>query len=214
MTRASRSGPAFDADGWHRDARRVPSPNRDARPAGTRVELLVVHHVSLPPGRFSGDAVERLFTNRLDGDPAFESLHGLRVSAHFLVRRRGELLQFVPCGERAWHAGVSSFLGRERCNDFSIGVELEGTGERAYTDAQYRVLARLTRALAARWPLRHVAGHSDVAPGRKTDPGPSFDWARYLDSLAGTGLSRPFGPDGREDAGSSRRDHAITRPRR
>lgn len=202
MTRARRAAPAFDAEGWYRPARRVPSPNRDARPPQTRVALLVIHHISLPPGRFGGDAVERLFTNRLDDDPAFVSLRGLRVSAHFLVRRRGELLQFVAGEQRAWHAGVSSFLGRERCNDFSIGVELEGTGERAYTDAQYRVLARLTRALAERWPLRHVAGHSDVAPGRKTDPGPSFDWERYLRTLLGTGLTRPFGPDGREDAGS------------
>ncbi|HYF59127.1 MAG TPA: 1,6-anhydro-N-acetylmuramyl-L-alanine amidase AmpD [Burkholderiaceae bacterium] len=195
----------FDADGWHRRARRRPSPNVDARPPGTLVDLLVVHHVSLPAGRFSGDAVERLFTNRLDcgAHPSFASLEGLRVSAHFLVRRRGELLQFASPDARAWHAGASCFLGRERCNDFSIGVELEGTGERPYTDAQYRVLADLTRGLAARWPLRFVAGHSDVAPGRKTDPGPSFDWARYLRSVESTGLARPFGSAGRTDPAST-----------
>jgi AmpD protein len=189
----------FDDRGWYRRARRVPSPNRDARPAEAVVDLLVVHHISLPPGRFSGDSVERLFTNSLDcaAHPALAGLEDVRVSAHFLIRRRGELLQFVPCGERAWHAGASCFLGRERCNDFSIGIELEGTGERRYTDAQYRVLARLTRALAARWPLRYLAGHSDIAPGRKTDPGPSFDWIRYESMLKGSGLERPFGPEDR-----------------
>jgi AmpD protein len=189
----------FDAGGWHRGARRVPSPNCDARPPGAVPELLLIHHISLPPGRFSGDAVERLFTNTLDcgADPAFAGLDGVRVSAHFLIRRHGGLRQFVGCDARAWHAGASRFLGRERCNDFSIGVELEGTGERPYTDAQYRVLDRLTRALAARWPLRWVAGHSDVAPGRKTDPGPSFDWARYGATLQPCGLARPFGPAGR-----------------
>ena len=189
----------FDAGGWYLGARRVPSPNRDARPPGVEPELLVVHHISLPPGRFSGDAIERLFTNSLDcgADPALAGLESLRVSAHFLVRRRGELLQFVPTHERAWHAGVSSFEGRERCNDFSIGIELEGTGERPYTDAQYRVLARLTRALAARHRLKALAGHSDIAPGRKTDPGPSFDWSRYVSMLEGSGLARPFPPAGR-----------------
>ena len=197
-----RAGDPFDAHGWHRCARRVPSPNCDARPGGAAPELLVVHHISLPPGRFAGDAIERLFTNRLEesAHPSFAGLGGLRVSSHFLIRRRGELLQFVSCADRAWHAGASRFLGRERCNDFSIGVELEGTGERRYTDAQYRVLAALTRALAARWPLRYLAGHSDVAPGRKTDPGPSFDWRRYESMLHGCGLSRPFDPAGRTSA--------------
>lgn len=195
-------GDPFDARGWHRRARRVPSPNFDARPHGATPELLVIHHISLPAGRFAGDAIERLFTNRLDesGHPTFAGLGALRVSAHFLIRRRGELLQFVSCDDRAWHAGASCFQGRKRCNDFSIGIELEGTGERRYTDAQYRVLAGLTRALAARWPLRHLAGHSDVAPQRKTDPGPSFDWRRYESMLDGCGLSRPFGPPARMPA--------------
>ena len=188
--------PEFDAAGWYRRARCLPSPNQDARPEGMVPELLVIHHISLPPGRFSGDAVERLFTNTLDpsAHPSFGDLQAVRVSAHFLVRRRGELIQFVPVLGRAWHAGESCFEGRRRCNDFSIGVELEGTGERAYTAAQYRVLARLTRALAASYPLKALAGHSDIAPGRKTDPGPSFDWARYAAQIVGCGLSRSFFP--------------------
>lgn len=180
--------------GWLAQARAVPSPNHDARPPGTGIDLLVVHHISLPPGRFSGDAVERLFTNRLDpaAHPAFAPLEGLRVSAHFLVRRRGELLQFVGTDARAWHAGVSRFGDRERCNDFSIGIELEGSGEVAFTAAQYRRLAWLASALARRHPLRWVAGHSDIAPGRKTDPGVWFDWSRFLSDVRQTGLSRPF----------------------
>lgn len=166
-------------DGWLPAARRLDSPNHDARPDGLSVELLVVHHISLPPGRFAGDAIERLFTNRLDAaaHPFFAEIAGLRVSAHFLIRRRGELTQFVPTTARAWHAGVSAFRGRERCNDFSIGVELEGTGDVPFTRAQYRCLLRLARALARRHPLRWVTGHEDIAPGRKTDPGPSFDWS-------------------------------------
>jgi N-acetyl-anhydromuramoyl-L-alanine amidase len=180
--------------GWIRGARRVESPNRDERPDGAAVDLLVVHYISLPPGRFAGDAIERLFTNTLDhgAHPFFETLRGLRVSSHFLIRRRGELLQFVATGRRAWHAGVSSFQGRERCNDYSVGVELEGTGDVAFTGAQYRRLAELTRVLAQRLPLRWLAGHSDVAPGRKDDPGPRFDWRRYESAIAGSGLVRPY----------------------
>lgn len=196
MARSSRNVLGWPASGggWVQGARAVPSPNRDARPERTAIDLLVVHHISLPPGRFSGDAVERLFTNRLDpgGHPCFGTLRDLRVSAHFLVRRRGELLQFVGCEERAWHAGVSSFLGRERCNDFSIGVELEGDAQTRFTEAQYRRLGLLTEVLCARYPLRWVAGHSDIAAGRKTDPGPFFDWDRYLDCVRATGLQRPF----------------------
>jgi AmpD protein len=184
----------IDADGWAHRARRVPSPNRDRRPDATPVDLLVIHHISLPAGHFSGDAIERLFTNRLDtaSHPAFLSLDGLRVSAHFLIRRRGELIQFVSGDDRAWHAGQSSFQGRERCNDFSIGIELEGTGERPFTQAQYRALARLTVMLVKRWPLRFVVGHSDIAPGRKHDPGPTFDWTRYLEATKPCGLERIF----------------------
>ena len=159
----------------------VASPNCDERPAGTVIDLLVVHAISLPPGQFGSDAIEALFTNRLDpsAHPYFATIAGLRVSAHFLVRRDGAIVQFVPCVKRAWHAGVSSWDGRERCNDFSIGVELEGADDAPFEEAQYASLTALTDALAASYPLRAVAGHSDVAPGRKTDPGPCFDWARF-----------------------------------
>ncbi len=182
------------APGWIAGARRVLSPNFDARPAGVAIDLVVVHHISLPAGRFRGDAIERLFTNRLDPrtDASFEALRGLRVSAHFLIRRRGELLQFVDTGERAWHAGVSRFMGRERCNDFSIGVELEGDAEHRFTEPQYRRLARLLAQLRERHPLRWMAGHSDVAPGRKHDPGPFFDWERVLALPEADGLVRPY----------------------
>ena len=179
--------PAIDDAGWVGAARRVDSPNRDARPPGTTVTLAVIHGISLPPGRFGGRGVVDLFTNRLDPDahPYFAGIAHLRVSAHFLIRRRGELFQFVACGERAWHAGASSWRGRAGCNDYSIGIELEGTDDRAYTAAQYLRLARLVRLLRRRYPLPDLAGHSDVAPGRKTDPGPAFDWDRLRRLLAG-----------------------------
>ena len=185
---------AADRRGWLPGVRRVPSPNADARPDGTAVTLVVVHGISLPPGRFGGDAIERLFTNRLDAaaHPYFATIAGLRVSSHFLIRRDGALVQFVPCGERAWHAGASRFDGRERCNDFSIGIELEGTDARPYTARQYARLAALVRRLRRRWPIDAIAGHSDVAPGRKTDPGPSFEWGR-LRRLLGPGPARGRG---------------------
>ena len=162
-------------------ARRLLSPNHDARPEGSRVELLVIHNISLPPGHFGGRAIEDFFMNILDcaAHPYFEALRGLRVSAHFLIRRGGELAQLVPCDLRAWHAGVSSWRGRARCNDFSIGIELEGTDQKPYTERQYRRLALLTRILRARYPIVEVVGHCDIAPGRKSDPGTSFDWERY-----------------------------------
>ena len=170
----------IDAGGRASVARWVASPNCDARPSNARVTLLVVHGISLPPGEFGGDAIERLFTNRLDAalHPDFATIADLCVSAHFLIRRDGELVQFVRCAERAWHAGASSWRGRDRCNDFSIGVELEGTDESGYEPVQYAMLIRLARALRRRYPIADVVGHSDVAPGRKTDPGPSFDWSR------------------------------------
>lgn len=170
----------IDARGKIGPARQVPSPNCDARPAGTKVSLVVIHGISLPPGSFGGDAIERLFTNRLDPaeHPFYAGVAALRVSAHFLIRRDGELVQFVSCNDRAWHAGVSSWQGRARCNDFSVGIELEGTDTQPYADVQYRRLAGLLRALAARYPLTAAVGHSDVAPGRKTDPGTVFDWDR------------------------------------
>ena len=163
----------------------VSSPNCDDRPPGTEVTLVVLHSISLPPGEYGGDAIERLFTNRLDPDahPYFQQIRGLKVSAHFLIRRNGELIQFVPVEKRAWHAGASCWRGRERCNDFSIGVELEGTDDSAFAEAQYRRLVALIRRLKKTLPLRDIAAHSDIAPGRKTDPGARFDWARLLAAL-------------------------------
>lgn len=167
-------------------ARFVASPNCDARPPRSAVTLLVLHAISLPRGRFGGDAVERLFTNRLDpaAHASFRDLAALRVSAHFLLRRDGTLIQFVPIQRRAWHAGLSRWRGRARCNDFSVGVELEGSDDSAFTDAQYAGLEVLVPALCAALPLREIAAHSDIAPGRKTDPGSAFDWPRLLASLA------------------------------
>lgn len=172
-------------DGWSRGVRRVPSPNFDVRAADTLIDLLVIHNISLPPDQFGGPYIADLFTNRLDCDahPYFDQLRALRVSAHFLIRRDGEVIQFVSANDRAWHAGVSSFCGRERCNDFSIGIELEGTDFVPFEEAQYDALAELTWALRARYPLTDVAGHEHIAPGRKTDPGPFFDWAHFRKCL-------------------------------
>lgn len=174
-------------DGRVAGARHVASPNCDARPGGARISLLVLHSISLPPGKFGGDAIERLFTNRLDpqAHPYFREISHLRVSAHFLVRRDGSLLQFVPVHMRAWHAGTSRWRGAGRCNDFSVGVELEGRDDAAFAAAQYQCVIALARALTTRLPLRACAAHSDVAPGRKTDPGTRFDWARLHAGLAG-----------------------------
>jgi N-acetyl-anhydromuramoyl-L-alanine amidase len=174
------------SDGWIVPCRRVESPNQDERPAGTALTLIIVHSISLPPGEYGGDAIERLFTNRLDpGEhPYFRGIADLRVSSHFVIRRDGELVQFVSCARRAWHAGASSWRGRGRCNDFSIGVELEGTDDGAFELAQYAMLVRLVGALRTAHALRDIAAHSDVAPGRKSDPGPGFDWPRLLAALA------------------------------
>jgi len=171
--------------GWLPGARRVLSPNCDSRPAQTLVTLALLHSISLPRGEYGGEAIERLFTNRLDpsAHPSFRGLEGLRVSAHFLVRRDGALLQFVPLHRRAWHAGDSRWRGRVRCNDFSVGIELEGTDDAAFAPAQHRRLAALLADLAARLPLRAIAGHSDVAPGRKIDPGSGLGWRRLLGTL-------------------------------
>jgi AmpD protein len=157
------------------------SPNCDERPAGCAIALLVIHHISVPPGEFGGPGIVAFFLNRLDpaAHPDYAPIAGLKVSAHFLIRRDGELIQFVPCSKRAWHAGESLWRGRARCNDFSVGIELEGTGEVPYTDAQYDRLAALTRALQSRYGIADITGHSEIAPGRKHDPGPSFDWKRY-----------------------------------
>ena len=174
-------------------ARQRPSPNCDRRPDGALPDLVVLHGISLPPGEFGGPGVEQLFTNTLDWDahPYFGEIRGLEVSSHLFVRRDGELVQFVPFTERAWHAGESCFQGRRCCNDFSIGIELEGEDETPYGDAQYDVLAAIINALLAAYPslsARRIAAHSDIAPGRKTDPGPDFDWLRLYDGVRpGTG---------------------------
>jgi len=182
----------IDQAGRLRGARYVESPNCDDRPAAAEVSLLVIHGISLPPGEFGGDGVLRLFTNALDWakHPFYETLRGLRVSAHFFVRRTGEIIQFVPCGRRAWHAGQSSWRGRGQCNDFSIGVELEGVDTRPYTERQYARLVRLAAALRRRYPIAEIVGHSDIAPGRKTDPGPAFDWGRLRALPGGPPRSR------------------------
>ena len=176
--------------GWLRAARRTPSPNFGPRPTGAQVDLVVVHSISLPPGEYGGPGIERLFGNTLDWDahPYFQQIRGLEVSAHFLIRRDGELIQFVSADERAWHAGASHWEGRDDCNDFSIGVELEGLEGERFDDRQYPALAALLAALSLRYPIAAVAGHEHVAPGRKADPGPGFDWARLRRLAPSAGL--------------------------
>ena len=165
--------------GWWSGARRIASPNFNPRPEGVEISLALIHSISLPPGVYGGDAIERLFTNRLDwrAHPYFAQIEGLEVSAHFVVRRDGGLLQFVSCDERAWHAGASQWQGRAGCNDYSVGIELEGLEGQTFEPAQYDALLALLAALARRYPIVHIAGHEHVAPGRKSDPGPGFDWA-------------------------------------
>ncbi len=169
---------ALFQQGWYRYAGHRPSPHCDARPEGMRAELLVLHNISLPAGKFGTACVDALFLGSLDtqNQPEFAALQGLRVSAHFFIRRDGSLLQYVSCDQRAWHAGASRFHGRSHCNDFSIGIELEGTDSVPFEPAQYDSLAALVGALLQAYPIQSLAGHSDIAPGRKTDPGPCFDW--------------------------------------
>lgn len=173
------------SSGWLATARQVPSPNFGPRPLGTAVSLAVVHSISLPPGVYGGDAIERLFTNRLDWDahPYFQQIRGLAVSSHFVIRRDGELLQFVSVDERAWHAGRSHWRGRDNVNDWSIGIELEGLEGQGFESAQYACLASLLRALRSAYPIEEVVGHEHVAPGRKRDPGPGFDWTALRRAL-------------------------------
>lgn len=173
-------------------ARQRSSPNHDERPEGVVVDLIVVHGISLPPGEFGGPWIDALFTNALDpaAHPYFQAIAGLRVSAHLLIRRNGGLAQYVPFHRRAWHAGASSFAGRSRCNDFSIGIELEGADQVPYEDRQYQRLAMVIQALRAAYPTLArgwLAGHADIAPGRKTDPGPAFDWVRLRRLLGDAG---------------------------
>ncbi|MEN9774624.1 MAG: 1,6-anhydro-N-acetylmuramyl-L-alanine amidase AmpD [Pseudomonadota bacterium] len=191
------AAPQAGGAGWLPRIRHLPSPNFNARPAGCPVDTVIIHYISLPPGRFSGDAIDRLFTNRLAGDPhpVLAELSTLKVSAHFLIRRPGTLVQYVSTDDRAWHAGPSRLLNRSACNDFSIGIELEGDGHHPFTHAQYRRLSRLLELLRQRHPLRLIAGHEDIAPDRKFDPGPFFDWPRVLSSPGGAGLIRPFSPN-------------------
>lgn len=192
-TRAEALPAARWTGGWHPRAAVCPSPNEGPRPEGLPVTLVVVHSISLPPGHFGGDAVQRLFTNSLpwDAHPFFAGIRGLQVSAHFFVRRDGRLLQFVSCDRRAWHAGVSSWRGRGNCNDWSIGIELEGLEGGVFTHRQYGRLARLIRDLARRYPIADVAGHEHVAPGRKRDPGGGFEWDRLRRNLASTRVWLP-----------------------
>jgi AmpD protein len=173
-----RTDACWDAGGWYRGARRIDSPNFGLRPADAVIDLVVLHCISLPPARYGGSEILQFFTNTLDWDahPYFKTIRGMQVSAHFLVRRDGELCQFVGCDHRAWHAGVSSYRGRSNCNDDSIGIELEGVEDGPFAAVQYESLRALIKGLAARYPVAHVAGHEHVAPGRKSDPGPCFDW--------------------------------------
>lgn len=174
-------------DGWCTQASRQVSPNYNARPDLADISLIVIHNISLPAGRFGGSAITELFQNCLDcsAHESFESLRELKVSSHFLIRRDGALLQFVSTLDRAWHAGVSTFAGRAACNDFSIGIELEGTDDLPFEPAQYHSLSLLTQALLARFTITHIVGHDEIAPGRKTDPGPCFDWELYEGRIAG-----------------------------
>lgn len=168
----------MDAAGWLSGVERIDSPNHDARPPGTALSLIVIHAISLPPGQFGGNAVTELFTNRLDptAHPYFAQIAAQRVSAHFLICRDGSIRQFVSCRERAWHAGVSCWQGRACCNDFSLGIEIEGDDQTDFAQSQYLALQRLLAQLRQQFPFAVIAGHADIAPGRKTDPGPRFDW--------------------------------------
>ncbi len=179
---------ALDSQGWllpHPQIRHAPSPNFDQRPSHEAITLLVIHNISLPPGEFGAAHIIDFFQNKLDvsAHPWFENIKSMRVSAHFLIQRTGKIIQFVSTWDRAWHAGVSCFQGREKCNDFSIGIELEGTDNDAYEAAQYDALTQLTHALKTHHRLEAIVGHEDIAPGRKTDPGPAFDWQRYYAML-------------------------------
>jgi AmpD protein len=175
-------------NGWILQAKHTPSPNFGSRPGGVEPELLVIHNISLPPGQFGGRCIEQFFTNCLDWQEHeyFAHLEGIKVSSHLLIRRTGELVQFVALQDRVWHAGKSCYQGREECNDFSIGIELEGTDCEPYADEQYATLAAVTVLLLRELPqmnAKAIVGHSDIAPGRKTDPGPAFDWQRYGSSI-------------------------------
>lgn len=180
-------------EGWYQFAGRLSSPNYGPRPSQAEIDLIVLHCISLPPGQYGGDEVQRLFTNQLDWNahPYFKRIEGMQVSSHFYIRRQGELQQFVSCDRRAWHAGVSSYLGRSDCNNNAIGIELEGVDDAPFDERQYETLVSLCAAILQRYPITQVAGHEHIAPGRKTDPGSGFDWALLRQAL---GLSSKFFP--------------------
>jgi N-acetyl-anhydromuramoyl-L-alanine amidase len=177
--------PATWQQGWYAQAQKLASPNFGPRPRGACIDLIVIHSISLPPGQYGGDAVQRLFTNQLNWDahPYYQGIRGLEVSSHFYIRRDGSLWQFVSCDDRAWHAGQSEYRGRSNCNDDSIGIELEGLEGDTFEDAQYRQLAFLCQDIQSQYPIAHLAGHEHIAPGRKKDPGPGFQWQRLKQLL-------------------------------
>lgn len=186
---------AIDKKGWVGFAIHKASPNFDARPQDCQVDTVVIHHISLPEGRFGGNHIEEFFLNQLDpkADPYFETIQHLQVSAHFLIKRNGSITQFVSTEDRAWHAGASQLFDRGRCNDFSIGIELEGTGDIAFEESQYQTLAKLIQEIEKSYSIRYFVGHSDISPQRKTDPGISFDW-KYVTQLANIPSEKlPFG---------------------
>jgi N-acetyl-anhydromuramoyl-L-alanine amidase len=190
--------------GWLSSAEKVESPNFGPRPAGTAIDLIVVHSISLPPGVYGGDHVQQLFTNQLNWDehPYFQSIRGMAVSSHFYIQRSGKLVQFVSCDERAWHAGASHFSGRANCNDFSVGIELEGLEGETFDAEQYRELTKLCHALREHYPIEHVAGHEHIASGRKFDPGAGFNWRQLQKSLGWPSRSFPQPPVSRSDRAS------------
>ncbi len=185
----------FNVEGWLGSAKHMPSPNYDQRPEGVSIDTVVIHHISLPPGEFGSKSIEDFFCNRLDPKehPYFSEIAHLQVSSHFLITRSGELIQFVPISKRAWHAGASQLFDRERCNDFSIGIELEGTGDIPFEEAQYKTLSKLTILINEANSIRFFVGHSDIAPGRKTDPGQSFDWKQFASQTGISDEKLPFG---------------------
>jgi len=185
-SRLAGAPPPLWRDGWYRYARALASPNFGLRPEGAQIDLLVIHSISLPPGEFGNSNVQRLFTNQLDWEAHayFQGIRGLQVSSHFFIARSGALWQFVGCGDRAWHAGESNYRGRGNCNDDSIGIELEGLEGGVFEAPQYETLAGLCAALLEAYPIAHIAGHEHIAPGRKQDPGPGFNWPLLQDSLA------------------------------
>lgn len=179
--------PRFSIDhaGLIQEAKQIRSPNYDERPAQSTIDMVVIHNISLPPKVYGGNGIIELFTNQLNPNdhPYYAEIHTATVSAHFLIRRDGSLLQFVACADRAWHAGQSSWCGKERCNDFSVGIELEGCDDEAFEGAQYRTLHALLKTLKQAYPIKHIVGHSDIAPNRKTDPGPCFNWDKIADLI-------------------------------